>query len=85
MLFRFVDEHVFIDEARLLEGGARATGKAAMDLIRIEGLELRCIVGLRTYERHRPQPISLDIALGLKISPPPVAAGASPIAPITLG
>lgn len=39
-----------------------------MDLIRIDGLELRCIVGLRSYERHREQPVSLDIALGLDLS-----------------
>lgn len=39
-----------------------------MDLIRIEGLELRCIVGLRSYERRREQPLKLDIALGLDSS-----------------
>jgi len=44
-----------------------------MDLIRIEGLELRCIVGLRSYERHREQPLRADIALGLDLS----AAGRS--------
>jgi 7,8-dihydroneopterin aldolase/epimerase/oxygenase len=44
-----------------------------MDLIRIDGLELRCIVGLRSYERHREQPLRVDIALGLDLS----AAGRS--------
>jgi 7,8-dihydroneopterin aldolase/epimerase/oxygenase len=44
-----------------------------MDLIRIEGLELRCIVGLRSYERHREQPLRADISLGLDLS----AAGRS--------
>lgn len=39
-----------------------------MDLIRIVGLELRCIVGLRSYERHREQPLRVDIALGLDLS-----------------
>ncbi len=41
---------------------------SAMDLIRIDGLELRCIVGLRSYERKRQQPLSLDISLGLDLS-----------------
>jgi 7,8-dihydroneopterin aldolase/epimerase/oxygenase len=39
-----------------------------MDLIRIDGLELRCIVGLRSYERHREQPLRADIAMGLDLS-----------------
>ena len=39
-----------------------------MDLIRIDGLELRCIVGLRSYERHREQPLKVDIALGLDLA-----------------
>jgi dihydroneopterin aldolase len=39
-----------------------------MDLIRIVGLELRCIVGLRSYERHRQQPLLIDLALGLDLS-----------------
>lgn len=39
-----------------------------MDLIRIVGLELRCIVGLRSYERHRQQPLHADISLGLDLS-----------------
>lgn len=41
-----------------------------MDLIRIEGLELRCIVGLRSYERRREQPLRIDIALSLDLSTP---------------
>lgn len=44
-----------------------------MDLIRIDGLELRCIVGLRSYERHREQPLRADVAIGLDLS----AAGRS--------
>lgn len=44
-----------------------------MDLIRVIGLELRCIVGLRSYERRREQPLTLDISLGLDLS----AAGRS--------
>ncbi|MCH2111000.1 MAG: dihydroneopterin aldolase [Polyangiaceae bacterium] len=44
-----------------------------MDWIRVDGLEVRCIVGLHSYERHRPQPLHLDIALGLDLS----AAGRS--------
>lgn len=39
-----------------------------MDLIHIEGLELRCIVGLRSHERHREQPLRADIWLGLDLS-----------------
>jgi len=39
-----------------------------MDLIRVVGLELRCIVGLRSYERHREQPLHVDISLGLDLS-----------------
>ena len=39
-----------------------------MDWIRVEGLAVRCIVGLRSYERHREQPIDLDVALGLDLS-----------------
>lgn len=39
-----------------------------MDLIRIAGLELRCIVGLRSYERRREQPLHADVSLGLDLS-----------------
>ena len=39
-----------------------------MDLILIEGLELSCIVGVRPFERRRPQPIRLDLTLGLDLS-----------------
>lgn len=46
----------------------RVISARRMDLIRIEGLELRCIVGLRSYERHREQPLRADIALGLDLS-----------------
>jgi FolB domain-containing protein len=36
-----------------------------MDEIRIEGLELSCIVGVRRRERRKKQPIRLDLTLGL--------------------
>jgi len=39
-----------------------------MDLIHVNGLELRCIVGLRSYERKREQPLKIDISLGLDLS-----------------
>lgn len=39
-----------------------------VDLIRIVGLELRCIVGLRSYERRREQPLLVDVSLGLDLS-----------------
>ncbi len=39
-----------------------------MDLIRVVGLELRCIVGVRSYERRREQPLGVDISLGLDLS-----------------
>lgn len=39
-----------------------------MDFIRIEGLELDCIVGVRPRERRHKQPVRLDIALGLDLS-----------------
>jgi FolB domain-containing protein len=38
-----------------------------MDTIRIEGLELRCIVGVRSYERRREQPLRIDVRLGLDL------------------
>lgn len=39
-----------------------------MDQIRVVGLELRCIVGIRSYERRREQPLRVDVALGLDLS-----------------
>lgn len=39
-----------------------------MDTIRIQGLELRCIVGVRSYERRREQPLRVDVRLGLDLS-----------------
>ncbi len=39
-----------------------------MDLIHVNGLELRCIVGIRSYERRREQPLKIDISLGLDLS-----------------
>jgi FolB domain-containing protein len=40
-----------------------------MDLIRIKGLEIDCIVGLRPQEREREQRIHIDLALGLDLAP----------------
>jgi dihydroneopterin aldolase len=40
-----------------------------MDCIVIEGLELDCIVGVRPYERRRPQRVRLDLSLGLDLGP----------------
>lgn len=39
-----------------------------MDLICVDGIELRCIVGVHSYERHREQPVRVDLALGLDLS-----------------
>jgi FolB domain-containing protein len=36
-----------------------------MDFIHIEGLLLDCIVGVRSYERRRAQPVRLNLGLGL--------------------
>lgn len=46
----------------------RVSKLAHMDQIRVIGLELRCIVGLRSYERRREQPLTVDISLGLDLS-----------------
>jgi len=39
-----------------------------MDFIHIDGLLLDCIVGVRPFERRRPQPVRLDLGLGLSLS-----------------
>jgi 7,8-dihydroneopterin aldolase/epimerase/oxygenase len=39
-----------------------------MDEIRIEGLELSCIVGVRRRERRKKQLVRLDLTLGLDVS-----------------
>lgn len=39
-----------------------------MDLIHVKGLEIRCIVGIRSYERQREQPLRVDVSLGLDLS-----------------
>jgi dihydroneopterin aldolase len=39
-----------------------------MDLIRIRGLELDCIVGIRPFEREREQRVHLDVTLGMDLS-----------------
>ncbi|HEV8246018.1 MAG TPA: dihydroneopterin aldolase [Polyangiaceae bacterium] len=39
-----------------------------MDSIKIAGLELSCIVGVRPAERRRPQRIRIDLTLGLDLS-----------------
>lgn len=36
-----------------------------MDIVRINSLELDCIVGIRAYERDREQRVRLDLALGV--------------------
>jgi 7,8-dihydroneopterin aldolase/epimerase/oxygenase len=48
---------------------ARRVPRTAMDEIRIEGLELACIVGVRPRERSRKQKIRLDVRLRLDASP----------------
>lgn len=40
-------------------------GAAHSDIIRIEGLTVDCVVGLYPYERGTPQPLRLDVELGL--------------------
>jgi len=40
-----------------------------MDLIRIRGLEIDCIVGINPHERERSQRVHLDIAFGMDLSP----------------
>jgi FolB domain-containing protein len=40
-----------------------------MDLIRIRGLEIDCIVGINPHERERNQRVHLDVAFGLDLSP----------------
>ncbi|HEX4337155.1 MAG TPA: dihydroneopterin aldolase [Polyangiaceae bacterium] len=40
-----------------------------MDLIRIRGLEMDCIVGINPHERERNQRVHLDVAFGLDLSP----------------
>lgn len=39
-----------------------------MDFIRINELEIECIVGMRPRERHQKQPVRLSLALGLNLS-----------------
>lgn len=39
-----------------------------MDCIRVIGLELRCIVGVRSFERRREQPLTIDIELGVDLA-----------------
>jgi len=36
--------------------------------LRVEGLELECIVGIRPAERKRPQRVRLDVTLGLDLT-----------------
>ncbi len=38
------------------------------DTIRISGIELECIVGIRQHERKEPQPLWVDLELGLDLS-----------------
>lgn len=39
-----------------------------MDFIRIQDLEIECIVGMRPRERHQKQPVRLSLALGLNLA-----------------
>lgn len=39
-----------------------------MDWIRVIGLELRCIVGVRSFERRREQPLIIDVELGVDLA-----------------
>lgn len=39
-----------------------------MDLIKIRGLEIDCIVGVRPLEREREQRVHIDLALGMDLS-----------------
>ncbi len=39
-----------------------------MDLVRIRGLEIDCVVGVRPQEREREQRVHLDLALGMDLS-----------------
>jgi FolB domain-containing protein len=41
-----------------------------MDCIRIQSLELECIIGVRPDERHRPQRVSIDVDLGAELAAP---------------
>lgn len=36
-----------------------------LDLLSVRGIEVRCIVGVYAVERHRPQPLALDVDLWL--------------------
>src|SRR5690606_38397243 len=38
------------------------------DCLRVEGIELECIVGIRPAERKRPQRVRLDVTLGLDLA-----------------
>jgi len=40
-----------------------------MDLIRIRGLEIDCIVGIRPLEREREQRVHIELELGMDLSP----------------
>ncbi|MDX2053469.1 MAG: dihydroneopterin aldolase [Polyangiaceae bacterium] len=39
-----------------------------MDFIRVNELEIECIVGMRPRERHQKQPVRLSLALGLNLA-----------------
>jgi len=39
------------------------------DLVLLEGLRVECIVGIHPEERHRPQPLEADVAVGLARRP----------------
>jgi FolB domain-containing protein len=54
---------------RIYEFLAAVLTTPPMDLIRIKGLQIDCIVGLRPQERDREQRIHIDLALGLDLAP----------------
>src|SRR5262245_40482965 len=58
---------MLVHAARCSHVWRAVTERRSMDTIRIDGLELRCIVGVRSYERRREQPLRIDIRLGMDL------------------
>src|SRR5690606_15379339 len=60
------------DGGRAAPGGDPLTERRPLgtphDCLRVEGLELECIVGIRPAERKRPQRVRLDVTLGLDLT-----------------
>src|SRR5262245_34676097 len=69
-----LDGSVSTPTARRLDSPLRASPgrfspfRKPMDEIRIEALELSCIVGVRRRERRKKQLVRLDLTLGLDVS-----------------